>query len=61
MNPSLLLAILKDIVVPEVTSFIYDHYHKTGELPTQEDLEKLIDSKAGSIVMKGESFLKQFE
>lgn len=60
MNP-LLLALLKDVIVPELTTFLHDHYNKTGELPTQEQLQQLIDEKAASIVMKGEALIKEIQ
>ena len=60
MNQELLLALLRDIVVPEIASYIHDKMNKTGELPTQEELQKLIDDKAASIIMRGERFLSQF-
>lgn len=60
MNP-LLMALLKNIIVPELTSFIHDHYNKTGELPTELQLQQLIDDKAASIVMKGESLIKEIQ
>jgi hypothetical protein len=58
MNP-LLSAILKDIVVPEITSFIHSKYNTTGELPTQEELQLHIDNLSAKIVMKSEAFLNQ--
>lgn len=59
MNTNLITAILKDIVVPEITSFIHDKYNRTGELPTQEEIQAQIDNLAARIVMKSEAFLKQ--
>lgn len=54
---NLLMVILKDIVVPELASFISAHYAQTGELPTQEELQAKIDELSTRIVMKGEAFL----
>lgn len=60
MNP-LLMALLKNIIVPELTTFIHDHYNKTGELPTEEQLQRLIDDKAAQIVLKGEALIKEIQ
>ena len=60
MNP-LLMALLKDIIVPELTSFVHDHFNKTGQLPTQEELQKLIDDKTGAIVLKGEALIAEIQ
>jgi len=60
MNP-LLLALLKDVVVPELTSFLHDHFNKTGELPTEEELKQFIDDKAAAVVMKGEALIKEIQ
>lgn len=57
----LLLLILKDVVVPELASFIHDHFNKTGELPTQAELQERVNSLSGKIVMKGEAFIKLLE
>lgn len=59
MNESLLLSILKDIVVPEVASFIASHYNTTGELPTQEQLQQLIDTQSTRILMKADALVQQ--
>lgn len=59
MNQALLLSVLKDVVVPEIATFIALHYRKTGELPTQEELQSQIDSLASQIVMKAEALVTQ--
>ena len=59
MNSQILLAILKNVVVPELATFIAAHFAKTGELPTQEELQTAIDMRAAAIVMKGEDFINQ--
>lgn len=59
MDSALLLVVLKDIVVPEVSSFIAAHYAKTGELPTQEELQKQVDSLSAQIIMKADALVQQ--
>ena len=59
MDPTLLALILKDIVVPEIASFISAHYAKTGELPTQAELQAQIDNLSAQIVMKAENLQAQ--
>ena len=59
MDPTLLVLILKDVVVPEVASFISAHYAKTGELPTQEELQAQIDSQSAAIIQKAQGLIAQ--
>jgi hypothetical protein len=59
MGSVVLLGILKDIVVPELSSFIHDHFAKTGELPTQEEMQQQLDTIAARIIMKGEALTEQ--
>lgn len=59
MDEALLLAILKDVVVPEVSSFISAYYAKTGELPTQEEIQAQVDSLASTILTKANNLVEQ--
>lgn len=59
MDEALLLSLLKDVVVPEVASFISAHYAKTGELPTQQELQAQIDTLATTILTKAAALTAQ--
>jgi hypothetical protein len=61
MDSALLLSILKDIIVPEISTYMYTKYAATGELPTQEELKDKIDEISARIIMKGENFLQQIQ
>lgn len=56
-----ILALIKDIVIPELTSFMHDKFNKTGELPTQAELQKFIEDRASALVMKSEAFIQQLQ
>lgn len=53
--------IVKNIVVPELVELIKKRYNSTGEWPTKEELDALVDSKRDAIKEKGLNFLNRKE
>jgi len=51
-------AILKNIILPEVTRLIREHFAATGELLTDEQVFERLQAHADDVVAKGEAFLK---
>lgn len=51
--------IVKNVVVPEIAELIKNKYTNTGEWPTKEELDNLVDSKRDLIKQKGLEFLNR--
>lgn len=61
MDSQLFLTLLKDVAIPELTAFIHSHFAKTGELPTEAELQSSLDTIGARIIMKGESLIDQIK
>ena len=57
----LLIAILKQIVVPELARFIQQKYNETGRLPTKEEMEAEVIKTADKIIEEGNAFLTRIK
>jgi energy-converting hydrogenase Eha subunit G len=57
----LLIAILKQIVVPELARFIQQKYAETGKLPTKEEMEAEVLRTADKIIEEGQAFLTRLK
>lgn len=51
--------VLKNIVVPELAEFIKKKFTETGEWPTKEELDALVDKRAEDIKRVGLDFLNR--
>jgi hypothetical protein len=49
-------SVLSDIFIPELISFIREHYATTGQLPTDADIEAAMVARADRIIAKGQAF-----
>ena len=61
MMEVLLIAILKQIVVPELARFIQNKYAETGRLPTKEEMEAEVLKTADRIIEEGNAFLTRIK
>lgn len=59
MWETLLLQVMKNIVVPELASFIRKKFEDTGTWPTEEELKAKAYSLANSIIHEGNDFLNR--
>jgi len=57
----LLIAILKQIIVPELARFIQQKYSETGRLPTKEEMEAEVLKTADKIIEEGQAFLTRIK
>lgn len=57
MDPTLLAIIIKDLVVPEVISFVRGHYAANGTLPTDADVIAHLALDADRYIATGQAFL----
>lgn len=56
MTP-LILALLTQIVIPEVSAIIRAHYNATGKLPTDAEIIAALGTNAAGVVSVGEAWL----
>lgn len=54
---ALILAILQNVVIPEVVVAIRSHYNATGQLPTDEQVLAALHLNADRVVAIGEAWL----
>lgn len=59
MFEQVLLALLKEVVVPELAGFIRDRFTATGTWPTKEELEAKADEVWQANKNRGEEFLNR--
>lgn len=59
MDKSLLTAIVKDIIVPEVMGIVRDHFFRTNTLPTDEEITAKLQVDADRYIASGEAFLRE--
>lgn len=58
---ALLIAVLQNIVIPELAAFIQKKFSETGRLPTKEEMEAEVMKNADTIIARGEAFLNRSE
>lgn len=58
---SVLIVLLRQIVVPELSRFIQNYYNEKGKLPTKEELEAEVVRNADKIVAEGLAFLERIK
>ena len=51
--------IVKNVLVPELAEFIKSKYQQTGQWPTKEELDNMVDAKRDAIKEKGLEFLNR--
>lgn len=54
---AILLALLQAGIVPEIMSFVRDHFTATGKMPTDAQVLERVTVLATAIVTKGEDYL----
>jgi len=59
MFEAILLEIIKNVVVPELVELIKRKFIETGNWPTKEELDLMVDAKAQSIIQNGVNFLNR--
>lgn len=57
MWDSILLEVVKNVVVPELASYIRKRYEESGTWPTKEELELKAKSLASQIIREGQDFI----
>lgn len=57
MNPALLVAIIQNIVVPEVAGIIRAHRQQTGQDPTDAEIIAKLQIDATKFIDAGEAWL----
>lgn len=56
MSP-LLIALLQNVVIPEIIVAIKAHYNATGQMPTEAQIMAAVDTTAARITARGEAWL----
>lgn len=57
MNPSILIALLQQVVIPEVTAVVRAHHNATGNLPTDAEVLAALNIDADKGITIGEAWL----
>ena len=57
MNSQLLIALLQQVVIPEIATAIRAHFNATGQMPTDADILKALALDASTGVAIGQAWL----
>ena len=55
----IIVEILKNVIVPELSEYIQNFFAENGRLPTREELQAKVDSRYDAIISGGNAFLNR--